>query len=204
VAIAADVATESGAEAFVREGAEALGGCHILVANAGGPPPGPIESRTDRDLQDAFDLNFYSAVRMARAALPRMRAVGYGRIVAITSLAVKERTGGLGISMTARLATTGFLKSLAWEVAPEGITVNAVLPGRVLTDRIRELAAGRAARESTTVEEVLEADARALPMGRFGDPREVGDLVAFLASDRAAYLTGCMIQVDGGGFSGLF
>jgi 3-oxoacyl-[acyl-carrier protein] reductase len=204
VALVADVGTAEGAVRFAREGAEALGGCHILVTNAGGPPPGPIGSKTDQDFDSALQLNFFSAVRLARESLPHMRQAGYGRIIAVTSLAVKERTEGLGISTAARLATTGFLKSLAWEVAHEGITVNAVLPGRILTDRIRELSAERARSLGIPVDRFMEADARTVPAGRLGEPRDVGDLVAFLASERAGYLTGCMIAVDGGRYSGVF
>ncbi|MDP9341806.1 MAG: SDR family NAD(P)-dependent oxidoreductase, partial [Actinomycetota bacterium] len=140
VAITADVSRADDAVRFVREAADALGGCHILVTNAGGPPPGRAVDMTDEDFLRAIELNFLSVVRMVREALPHMRRAAYGRIVAISSSSVKEPIPGLALSNAARAAATGYLKTLAREVAAEGITVNAVLPGRFLTQRTRELA----------------------------------------------------------------
>jgi 3-oxoacyl-[acyl-carrier protein] reductase len=204
VALQADVGTADGATGFVRSASEQLGGCQILVANAGGPKPGPAQDMADRDWLAAVELNFLSTVRMAREALPHMRRAGYGRIVAITSSAVKEPIPNLALSNAARAATTGFLKTLAREVAAEGITVNALLPGRVLTDRIRALARERAGSTDVTEEEALAQQAADVPMGRLGRPEEVGEVAAFLASERAAYLTGCMLSVDGGMLRSLF
>jgi 3-oxoacyl-[acyl-carrier protein] reductase len=133
-----------------------------------------------------------------------MRRAGYGRIVAITSSAVKEPIPNLALSNAARAAATGFLETLSREVAAEGITVNAILPGRILTDRIRALAMERAGSEDVTEEEALARQAADVPMGRLGRPEEVGDLAAFLASERASYLTGCMVSVDGGILRSLF
>ncbi len=200
IAIQADVSRAEDAVRFVREGAEALGGCQVLVANAGGPPPGATMDFTDEDYLKALDLNFLSVVRMAREALPHMREAGFGRIVCISSSSVKEPIPGIALSNAARAATTGFLKTLAREVAAEGITVNAVLPGRILTGRMRELAtaAGR------SVDDEVAAQAADVPMGRLGDPQELGDVVAFLASERASFLTGVMLSVDGGLLHGLF
>ncbi|MFL5797884.1 MAG: SDR family oxidoreductase [Actinomycetota bacterium] len=200
VGIVADVGTAEGATGFVRDAAAALGGCQVLVANAGGPPPGGSLDFSDEEYLAAIESNFLSAVRMAREALPHMRAAGYGRIVAILGSSVKEPIPGLALSNAVRLAAVGFLKTLAREVAPEGITVNAVLPGRLLTDRARQLAAAQSGSE----EEGIAAQAAGVPMGRLGDPRELGDVVAFLAGERASYLTGVMLSVDGGMFSGVF
>jgi 3-oxoacyl-[acyl-carrier protein] reductase len=204
VAVEADVSTADGATGFVRRGAQELGGCHILVANAGGPKPGRAQDMSDVDWMAAVELNFLSTVRMAREALPHMRRAGYGRIVAITSSAVKEPIPSLALSNAARAAATGFLKTLAREVGGEGITVNAILPGRILTDRIRRLARERAASEDMTEEEALAQQAGDVALGRLGRPEEVGDVAAFLASERAAYLTGCMLSVDGGLLRSLF
>jgi 3-oxoacyl-[acyl-carrier protein] reductase len=204
VALEADVSTAEGATGFVRSGAEELGGCHILVANAGGPKPGRAVDMSDREWLDAVELNFLSTVRMAREALPHMRRAGHGRIVAIMSSAVKEPITNLALSNSARAAATGFLKTLGREVAAEGITVNAILPGRILTDRIRRLAAERAGSESVAEEEALAQQAVDVPMGRLGLPEEVGEVAAFLASERASYLTGCMLSVDGGMLRSLF
>ena len=203
VAIRADVSREEEARRFVQEGAEALGGCEILVANAGGPPTGRFEELSDRHVREALELNFLSTTWMAREAIPRMRQAGYGRIVVISSSSVKQPIAGLILSTSARAAAAGWARTLADEVARDGITVNTVLPGRFLTDRIRFLERDRAERSGRSEEEVRAEDEAAIPVGRIGDPRELGDVVAFLCSERAAYITGTFLQVDGGSYRGL-
>jgi 3-oxoacyl-[acyl-carrier protein] reductase len=203
VAIPADVSVEDEAIRFVREGAEALGGCQILVANAGGPRFGRFEDLSDKDFLEAIDLNLLSTLRMSREALPRMREAGYGRIVIISSLAVKQPVAGLILSNSIRAAVVGWARTLADEVAGDGITVNAVMPGRVMSDRVRALIEERATSSGRSVEEETAQDVAAIPLGRFGEPREVGEVVAFLASERASYLTGCFVQIDGGMYRGL-
>lgn len=203
VAIEADVSTAEGAERFVREGSAALGGCQILVTNSGGPPPGRFEQLADQDFTRALEANFLSATRMAREALPLMREAAYGRIVAIASSGVKQPIPGLILSNAARTALIGWARTLVDEVARDGITVNAVLPHRVLTDRIHELVAHEAEAAGRTFDEQMAAAANAIPVGRLGEPRDVADLVTYLCSERAGYVTGCFIQVDGGAYRGL-
>lgn len=203
VAIPADVSIEEDAVRFVREGTEALGGCEILVTNAGGPPTGRFEELDDDAFREALDGLFFSTLRMARAAIPSMRRAGYGRVVVISSIAVKQPIPNLILSNAVRAGVAGWAKTLADEVAADGITVNAVMPGRVDTDRVRWLLERSAEAAGRTVEEERRAQAAMIPVGRFGEPAEVGDLVAFLASERAAYLTGCSILADGGLYRGL-
>jgi 3-oxoacyl-[acyl-carrier protein] reductase len=203
VAIPADVSSEEDVVRFVREGSEALGGCQILVTNAGGPPTGRFEEFEDHAFREALDGLFFSTLRMARAAIPKMREAGYGRIVVISSIAVKQPVPNLILSNAVRAGVAGWAKTLADEVAADGITVNAVMPGRVDTDRVRWLLERSAEAAGRTVEEERRAQEAAIPVGRFGEPAEVGDLVAFLASGRAAYLTGCSILADGGLYRGL-
>jgi len=203
VAIPADVGTEEGAVGFVRQGVDALGGCEILVPNAGGPPTGTFDEISDDHFRGAFELTFLSTIRMAREALPHMRAAGYGRIVVIASSSVKQPIPGLMLSNAIRAAVIGWARTLVDEVGPAGITVNAVLPGRHATDRVAQLHADRASRAGTTAEEVAAEDAAAIPLGRIGDPQELGDVVAFLASERASYVTGAFVGVDGGMYRGL-
>ena len=203
VAIAADVATEEGAVGFVREGSEALGGCQILVANAGGPPSGQVLGFSDDDLREAVDLNLLSTVRMVREAIPRMRQSGYGRIVVISSSSVKQPVPGLVLSTAARAAAAGWVRHLADEVAQEGITINTVLPGRFDTDRVRWLRERRAESEGLSVQEVERKEAEVIPAGRIGDPAELGSVVTFLCSEQASYVTGAFVPVDGGSYRGL-
>ena len=203
VAVSADVATESGATGFVREAAQALGGCEILVTNAGGPRPATFDELADEDFAGAFELLFLSTIRMTREALPHMRAAGYGRVVAIASSAVKQPIPGLMLSTSIRTGLIGWARTLVDEVGPDGITVNAVLPGRHATDRIRELHEDRARREGVSIEEAAADDASQIPLRRIGDPRELAHVVAFLASERASYVSGAFVQVDGGMYRGL-
>jgi 3-oxoacyl-[acyl-carrier protein] reductase len=204
VAVQADVAREEDAVRFVREGAEALGGCQVLVPNAGGPPPGRFDDLGDEEWRAALDMNLFSTLRMSREAIPLMREAGYGRIVVIGSLAVKQPMPNLILSNAVRAAVIGWARTLADEVGPDGITVNAVMPGRVDTDRVRSILQRQAEASGRTVEEQIEVEVATIPIGRLGEARELGDLVAYLASERAAYLTGCFIQVDGGLYRGLF
>lgn len=202
VALPADVSTEEGAVGFVRQASEALGGCEILVANAGGPPVGLAEHVSDDDVRAAVDLTLLSTMRMTREALPRMREAGYGRVVVISSLAVKQPIPGLVLSNAVRAAVLGWARTLAGEVAEAGITVNAVLPGWVLTDRVRDLLEQRTGGSSSSLDDATVEGVR-IPVGRLGEPAELGDVVAFLSSERASYLTGCFVQVDGGLYRGL-
>jgi 3-oxoacyl-[acyl-carrier protein] reductase len=203
VAIPADVSQEEDAVRFIREGAEALGGCQILVANAGGPRTGKFVELNDEDFRAALELNYFSSIRMAREALPRMRDARYGRLIVIGSLAIKQPVANLLLSNSIRAGVAGWAKTLADEVGPEGITVNVVLPGMLLSDRVRFLIQQRADEAGRSFDDQVAQESSSMPLRRLGDPQELGDVVAFLASERASYLTGCFIQVDGGMYRGL-
>lgn len=204
LAIVADVTVARDVTNLVTTVAEQFGRLDILVNNAGGPPPGPFLSFSDDDWRRAIELNLISTVRLTRAAVPIMRANRWGRIINITSVAVKQPIPDLVLSNAARSAVIGLAKTLALELAPDGITVNSVCPGFTLTERVQQLAESLAEREGKTVAEVLAGYERQIPMGRMGRPEELAALVAFLASERAAYITGTAIQVDGGYVRGIF
>jgi 3-oxoacyl-[acyl-carrier protein] reductase len=190
-AIVADVGTETGAVAFVDAARDALGGVDILVTNAGGPPRGGFADTPLEAYLPALQLNLLSVVAMCRAAVPGMQAAGWGRVVGITSIAVRQPIDALILSNTARAGATGFLKTLATEVAPDGVTVNTVQPGYHATARLREGFAD------------IDALARAIPVRAVGDPDDFGQVVAFLCSERAKFITGAAIPVDGGAYRGL-
>ncbi len=188
----ADVSTPEGATSFVSEATERLGGIDILVPNAGGPPAGTFAT-TDLDAYlPALELNLLSVVALCQAAVPPMQAQGWGRVVAITSISVRQPIGGLILSNTARAGATGFLKTLALEVAGDGVTVNSLQPGSHDTDRLRSLYGGD-----------LSGAAASTPVGAVGRPEDFGAFAAFLCSDHARFVTGAAIPVDGGAYKAL-
>jgi len=198
LAFPADVTSAADVKALVEATVHAFGRLDVLVTNAGGPPPGPFDRMTDEAFQAAFELNLLSTVRLIREALPHMRARRWGRIVNIQSTSVKQPIDGLLLSNAIRPGVAGLAKTLAAELGRDGITINTVCPGRILTDRSRSFMEHRARQAGLPFEEFLKQDVAAIPLGRIGQPEEVAHVVAFLASERASYLTGVALQVDGG------
>lgn len=175
-----------------------LGGIDILVNNTGGPPPSPAAGQSLEVWRRHFDSMILSVIAITDRVLPGMRAKKWGRIVTCTSMGVVAPIPNLGISNTLRASLVGWSKTLSREVAREGITANILAPGRIDTDRVRSIDANAAKRENRTPEEVAAASAAAIPMGRYGRAEEFADAAAFLASERASYITGSVIRVDGG------
>ena len=181
----------------------AFGDIDILVTNCGGPRRGEFMTMEDTDWKKAFDMVFMSAVRLIRAAIPHMRTRKNGRIVNLTSIAVKQPIEGLILSNSFRSGVIGLAKTLARELAPFGITVNNVAPGYTLTNRVYDLAMEEAKERNISHEDVMAEYHRHIPLERMGRPEEIADLVAFLASSRAGYITGATIPIDGGYHLGL-
>lgn len=192
VPIVADVSTTDGAIGFADRAVLELGGLDILIANAGGPPPGTFATTELDAYLPAIELNLLSVVAMCRQVVPAMRTAGWGRVVAITSIAVRQPIPDLILSNTARAGLTGFLKTLALEIAADGVTVNSVQPGLHDTDRLQTLHGGDPS--------LL---ARSVPAGTIGRPDDFGATIAFLCSDQARYITGAAIPVDGGTYRAL-
>ena len=170
----------------------------ILVLNTGGPPLGAAADTSDAVWSKQFEAMFLSVVRLTRLALPGMRRRGFGRILAVVSSGVIQPIPNLGISNALRSAVVGWAKTLANEVAGDGVTVNCIAPGRIATDRVAELDQARSSREGIDVQQVAKEARAAIPAGRYGDAAEFGAVAAFLASPRASYMTGGVIRVDGG------
>jgi len=202
--VAGDVTDEDFVRRLVAETKTRFGSVDILVANAGGPPAGFFDDFTAQHYRQAVELNLISTINLCREAVPHMRERDWGRVVAITSIAAKQPVENLILSNTSRAGVLGFMKSLSQQIAADGITVNTVCPGYHLTERLKSLAALTAQKERLSVEEVYSRWAASTPMKRIGDPKEFAAVVAFLCSDRASYLTGAVIQVDGGAYRALY
>src|SRR5258708_25943882 len=201
--IAADVVDGAQTESFVNLALERAGRVDICVTNAGGPPATTF-SDTDLDMfRRAFEQNALSAIRFAKLVLPGMRAQGWGRIINITSVSVKQPIEGLLLSNTVRAGLTGWAKTVSGEVAADGVTVHNVAPGYTLTERQDELAATRAKALGKSKQEIIDSSALQAPMRRMASAEEIAAAVAFFASERASYITGVTLQVDGGWVRGL-
>ena len=196
--VAADVSGEHEARRLVETAVSSLGGLDIVVHNAGGPPAGDFLSMTDAQWHKAFDQNLLSFARIVSAAVPALRASGGGRIITIASSSIKQSIPNLVLSNALRTGVWGLAKTLSRELAADRILVNVVAPGRIQTERIDELDRANAEKSGKPLDEVKRASVASVPLGRIGRPEELANLVVFLASDAASYITGQAITVDGG------
>ena len=203
IAIAGDLAKRDEAERIARKALENFGRVDILVTNAGGPPSVKFEGITPEMWLEAVDQTLMSAINLTRILLPQMRERKWGRIINVTSITVKQPVDGLMLSNSIRAAVTGFARTLANEVARDGITVNNILPGYTRTLRVEQLAQAMAGKEGISADAARAKWEKEIPMGRLGEPHEFAALAAFLASERASYITGTSITVDGGWVKGL-
>lgn len=198
VPLPADVSVPADAEGLVRDTVKAFGRLDIVVANAGGPPPGPFLSHDHAAWVRALETNFLSTVSLFRAALPGMLERKWGRLLVVASLSALEPIPGLILSSAARAGVLGLVKGLADEVAPHGVTVNALCPGMFDTMRVAKLLEARAAGAGSSTEAERVKSLRGIPVGRFGKPGEFAALASYLASERAGFVTGQAIRIDGG------
>lgn len=202
--LAMDLTDPAQIDWLMEETLDLFGKIDILITNAGGPQPGSFEELSEKDWHKAIQLTLMSASRLTKAVIPSMRKQKWGRIIHMTSATVKQPIPELLLSNVLRPGVIGLTKSLALELAQDNILVNAVCPGYFATDRVDEIFHNKARAANTTVEEVKDQVMSQIPLGRMGSPEEFADLVVFLASDRASYITGSMIQIDGGYVKGLF
>lgn len=198
LAVATDVSSAQAIEQWHQKTIDQFGGIDLLFTNSGGPPPGATLSFDDAAWQKAFDLLLMSAVRMIRLAVPSMAARGGGSIVLPTSSSVKEPIANLALSNIMRASVAAMAKTLAIELAGQKIRVNHLIPGRISTDRLRELDEANSKRQGISVEEQQKKMLQAIPMSRYGDPKEFANAAVFLFSEAASYITGATLQADGG------
>ncbi len=205
LAVATDLATRDGCERFVKQGLEKFGRMDAIVINAGGPPPGRFEELDEPQWDKAYQLTLMSAVRLTKLAIPELKKTK-GNIVFSTSTTVRMPTAyvPLILSNSLRAAVHGMLKTLSKDLAKDGIRVNAIQPGRIHTERIDQLDQDTAKRTGKPVEDVRKEWFAQIPLGRYGDPKEFAAAAVFLASDRASFITGLSLQVDGGMLPSMF
>ena len=200
---ALDVTDAAKLRRFVAAAAERFGGIDVAVANAGGPPAKNFLSLTPEEWRKAVEVNFLSVASLAREVIPHMQKKRWGRFVSITSTSVRQPIPDLVLSNSVRPAVVGLIKSLAIEFGKDGLTFNNVAPGYTATERLSELSKVRALAAGVTEDQIRERWAQEIPLRRLGEPREIADAIVWLASDRAAYITGQTIVVDGGNYRGL-
>ncbi len=196
-ALVADVSSASEAKRLVDAAVAAYGGLEIVVHNAGGPPAGETLQMTEEQWQKAFEQNLLSFTRIVGAAAPEMKKAGYGRVLTIASSSIKQPIPNLALSNALRAGVWGIAKTLSRELAPQGILVNVIAPGRIDTERIAELDQANAQKSGKSVEDVRKTSIAGIPLGRLGRPEELANLVVFLASQAGSYITGQAITVDG-------
>jgi len=198
LAVQADLSEKEDITTVVAKTVETFSKVDILVTNAGGPPPLFFMDISDEQWEDYLRLSLLSAIRFIRLVLPHMEKQNWGRIINLTSVSVKQPIDNLILSNTARLGIVGLARTLANQYARKNITINNVAPGYVLTDRVRQLFEAKAQQENRSIEEVTREITNQIPMERLGKPEEIADVFAFLSSERASYITGVTLQVDGG------
>jgi 3-oxoacyl-[acyl-carrier protein] reductase len=198
VAIPGDVSTSAGRKVIMEQVRQQLGDISILVTNAGGPPPGPVDQHDHKTWVHALETNMLSAIDFAVMCLPYMKAAGFGRIVNITSFTVREPYANMGLATSVRAGLTGAMSSLAKEVAPFGITVNNVLPGLMDTGALERVYKAQSEREGISIDTAKARMAESVPMQRLGRADDFGHVCAFMCSRHAGYMTGQNITVDGG------
>jgi 3-oxoacyl-[acyl-carrier protein] reductase len=196
-ALVADVSSASEAKRLVDAAVAAYGGLEIVVHNAGGPPAGETLQMSDEQWQKAFEQNLLSFTRVVGAAVPEMKKAGYGRVLTIASSSIKQPIPNLALSNALRAGVWGIAKTLSRELAPHGILVNVIAPGRIDTERIAELDQANAQKSGKSIDDVRKTSIAGIPLGRLGRPEELANLVVFLASDAGSYITGQAITVDG-------
>ena len=198
VAIEADLSSEKDISALFQEAKKELKTIDILINNNGGPPPSTFEELTDEDWQKTFNSTMMSAIRLSKLVLPDMKKNKWGRIINISSVSVKTPVNGLFLSNSIRMGVLGWAKALSDEVAPHGITVNSVCPGTTKTERIEQILNAQSKSSGKDKSEIEEAMANSIPMLRIGEASDLSALITFLASEKASYMTGLAVQVDGG------
>jgi 3-oxoacyl-[acyl-carrier protein] reductase len=202
IGLAGDVSQPDIPEKLIDQAVKAFGGLDILITNAGGPPPGSIDSLDEAAWQKGVDLGLMLHVRLIKAALPHLRKSDSPSVLTVTSMSVKQPIANLLLSNSVRMATIGLTKSLALELGAEKIRFNSILPGWTETERVTELMTARASTNKSTVEEEIKKQSAQSPLGRLGQPEEFANAAAFLVSPAASYITGVMLNVDGGMYKG--
>ena len=198
IALKADLDSLEDIQIFLQEVEHSLGVVDILVNNTGGPPPSTFEQISDEEWQNAFNSTMMSAIRLSRAMIPKMKENGWGRIINISSVSVKTPVNGLFLSNSLRMGVLGWAKALADELAAYGITVNTVCPGYTRTERVEAILESQSSSSGLSKEEIEKTIADNIPMRRVGEAEDLAGLITFLASEKANYMTGLAVQVDGG------